>query len=125
MIWEDVGILFIFYHIMDLNKVLEGGPWSFEQNMPVYHKLTGTEYPQMVSLDTVGIWVQVYDIPKGFISEHLLRSVGVYIGEFVKADDLASLDGVWKPYIHIRIKIDIRKPLKRRMKIKRERGSWS
>lgn len=27
---------FIFFHVMDLRKVIKGGPWLFEQNMLVY-----------------------------------------------------------------------------------------
>lgn len=46
---------FVFYHVMDLHKVLEGRPWSFEQNMLVYKKLTGTEDPHMVSVSEVDI----------------------------------------------------------------------
>lgn len=32
----DYRYSFVFYHTMDLQKVLEGGPWSFEQNTLVY-----------------------------------------------------------------------------------------
>lgn len=115
---------FIFYHVMDLKIVLEGGPWSFEHNTLVYDRLTGMEDPQMVPLDTVDIWVQVYDVPKGFMSETILKSIGEYIGEFIKVDP-TSLDGMWKQFVRIRVKINIMKPLRRRMKIKREGGSWS
>lgn len=43
---HDIGgyrYSFIFFHVMDLRKVIEGGPWSFEQNMLVYHKLQDIE----------------------------------------------------------------------------------
>lgn len=39
---HDIGgyrYSFVFYHILDLKKVIEGGPWSFEQNMLVYHQV--------------------------------------------------------------------------------------
>lgn len=38
---------------------------------------------------------------KGFISENILRSVGNFIGTFVKADP-ASLDGILKSFVRIR-----------------------
>lgn len=124
---HDIGgfrFSFVFYHIMDLRKVLEGGPWSFEQNTLVYKQVNKEEDPHLVSLKEVDIWVQVHDIPKGFISENILKSVGDYIGKFIKTEP-ASFDGGWKQFVRIRVTIDIQKPLRRRMKIKREGGSWS
>lgn len=123
---HDIGgyrYSFDFYHVMDLQHVLDGGPWSFEQSMLVYHKMTETEDPHLVQLNAVDIWVQVYDIPTGFISENILKSIGMYIGKYIKSDP-ASLDGRWKPFVRIRVTLDIQQPLKRRMKIKREGGSW-
>ena len=70
------------------------------------------------------IYVQVYDIHKGFMSERILKRVGDYIWRCVKIDP-ASLYGLWKPFVRIRVTINVHKPLKRRMKIKREGGEWS
>ncbi|KAK1376452.1 hypothetical protein POM88_032645 [Heracleum sosnowskyi] len=41
---------FVFYHILDMQKVLDGGPWTFEQSLLVYHKLEGKEDPHLVNL---------------------------------------------------------------------------
>lgn len=103
--------------------MLEGGPWSFEQNMLVYTRVNGAEEANAVNLNEMDIWAQVYDLPSGFVSENIMRSIGTYIGRYVKTDP-SSLDGMWKPYVRIRVKLDIEKPLKRRMKIKREGGDW-
>lgn len=124
---HDIGAYrysFVFYHVMDLRKVLEGGPWSFEQNMLIYKQQKEGEDPQEMELNEMEIWVQIHDIPKGFLSETVLKNVGMYIGKYVKSDP-ASLDGTWKPYVRIRVILDIQKPLRRRMKVKREGGSWS
>lgn len=58
---------FVFYHMMDLHKVLEGGPWTFEQSMMIYHRLLDNEDQHMVQLQEADMWVQIYDILKGFI----------------------------------------------------------
>lgn len=39
--------------------------------------------------------------------------------------DVNALDGVWKLFTRIRVKLDVEKPLKRRLKIKPEGDSWS
>lgn len=124
---HDIGgyrYSFVFFHIMDLRKVIEGGPWSFEQNLLVYHKMQEMEDAHQVVLNEVEVWVQVHDIPKGFISENILMSIGGSIGKYVKSDS-ANFDGTWKAYVRIRVILNIEKPLKRRMKIKREGGNWS
>ncbi|WOH11863.1 hypothetical protein DCAR_0831359 [Daucus carota subsp. sativus] len=124
---HDIGgsrFSFVFYHPLDLQKVLEGGPWTFEQSLLVSHKLGEHEDPHLVKLNKIDIWVQIYDLPQGFISENILMSIGKFIGSFVKTDP-ANLTGGWKLYQRIRVTMDLDKPLKRRMKIKREGGDWS
>ena len=71
---------FVSYHIFDLQKVVERGPWSFEQNMLVYHQVQNEEDPGQVALNAMDIWVQIHDIPKGFISECILARIGNFVG---------------------------------------------
>lgn len=70
------------------------------------------------------IWVQVYDMPTEMVSERILHSIGNHIGSVVKMDPTNS-SGAWRLYTRIRVKVGINKPLKRRMKIKKEGGAWS
>lgn len=50
--------------------------------------------------------------------------MGNYIGTFVKADP-TSFDGPWKAYVRIRVTMNVLKPIKRKMKIKRDGGTCS
>lgn len=111
-----------------MQKVLDGGPWTFEQSLLVYHKLEGNEDPHLVKLHRSDIWLQVYDLPQGLVSENILVNIGNFVGKFVKSDP-ANFNGGWRMYARIRITMDLDKPLKdldkplkRRMKIKREGG---
>lgn len=36
---ENFRYSFVFFHMPDLQKVREGGPWTFEQSMLVFHHL--------------------------------------------------------------------------------------
>lgn len=124
---HDIGGMrysFVFFHKMDIQKVIDGGPWSFEQATLVLHQLANGEDPNTVKLQYVEMWVQVYDIPRGLLSENILRSVGASIGKFIRMDT-NTLDGAWKPFARIRVMINVEKPLKRRLKIKREGDSWN
>lgn len=98
---HDIGgykYSFVFYHVMDLRKIMEEGPWSFEQNMLVSHKMQDMEDVHQVPLNEVNIWVQVHDIPKRLISENILKSIGTFIGTYVKSDP-ANFDGTWKAFV--------------------------
>lgn len=93
---HDIGGIkysFVFYHPMDLQKVLDGGPWSFKHSMLLYNKLQQNGDPKEMQLNDVKIWVQVYDVPNGFISENILQSIGNYIGQYIKSDP-ANIDGI-------------------------------
>lgn len=100
----DMRYSFVFYHPLDVQKIVEGGPWSFEQGMLVYKQIEGDEDPKTVTLNEIDIWVQVYDVPKGFVSEPILQSIANTIGVFVKSDP-ANLNGLWKSYYRIRVRI--------------------
>lgn len=110
---------FIFYHKLDMLKVMEGGPWSFEQSMLVLHQVEMGEDPIAIQITNMEMWVQIYDMPRGFVSENILQSIGAAMGKYVKSDP-GTFEGGWKPYIRIRVAVNVEKPLTRRMKIKRE-----
>ncbi|KAL8112236.1 hypothetical protein AgCh_019798 [Apium graveolens] len=120
----DHRFSFVFFHKLDLQKVVEGGPWTFEQSLLLYHVLGENENPHTVPLNKMDIWMQVYDVPKGLISEKLLQNIGDFVGTFVKSDP-TNINGVWKMFMRIRITMNVEKPIKRRMKIKREGGEWN
>lgn len=109
---------------MDMQKVLDGGPWSFEQSMLVYHRLMDNEDPQLVNLLEVDMWVQIYDIPKGSISENVLKNIGDSFVRYVKSDP-ANFHNTWKDHVRVRVTLNVDKPIKRRMKLKRDGTNWN
>lgn len=120
----DMKYSFIFFHKLDMQKVLEGGPWSFEQSMLVLHQVPMGEDPCTAQLQEMEIWVQIHDIPRDFISKNILKSIGTSMGKYIKSAP-GTYEGGWKPYVRIRVTMNINKPLKRRMKIKLEGNSSS
>lgn len=70
------------------------------------------------------IWLQVYDIPNGLFSERTIQNIGKFVGKLVKTDP-SNLNVSWKAYARVRITMDVTKPLKRKMKLKRDGGEWS
>lgn len=67
---HDIGghiYSFVFYHVLDMQKVLEGGPWTLEQIFLLHHKLEANEDAHLVKFNKMKIWGQVYDLPTGLI----------------------------------------------------------
>ncbi|MBA0818648.1 hypothetical protein Gohar_003642 [Gossypium harknessii] len=117
---RDLGekrYIFKFFHIMDMERVLKGSPWTFNNHLLVLHKLSKGEDPLRVPLISASFWVQVHDVPIGFYSENLAIQLGNFIGIFQEYDS-ANLGKENMNYMRIRIQIDIRRPLKRKKQVK-------
>lgn len=115
--------LFMFNHVLDLERIVEKGPWSFEQNLLVTTRMEQGMNPSAVDLHYADFWVQVYDIPCGFMSELVGKEIGKFLGTFIAADS-NNFSGLWRSYMRIRVRIDVSKPLKRRMRMKKPGGDW-
>lgn len=73
---------FLFYHEVDDKRVMEGCPWSFNRRALLMHRLKDGENSRSVKLNTIDLWVQVYDLKIGFMAERLNTEVGNNIGKF-------------------------------------------
>jgi len=61
--------LFQFSHKLDIQKVLRGGPWFFNKHMMVLGAMEDGESPEQVPLNTVPFWIQVHNLPVGYMAE--------------------------------------------------------
>lgn len=120
---EANHFLFQFYHEVDVKRVMDGCPWSFNRRALVMSRLKEDKNPRCVELNSMDLWVQVYDLKAGFMTERILKEVGNYIGQFV-ASGPGNFVGVWRDYLRVRVAIDVTKPLKRRMKIRKTGDEW-
>lgn len=116
-------VLFQFFHDVDLKRILEDGPWFFEQSLLVLRRLEINESLFDVQLTESDFWVQIHNLPVGFLSEKIVEAIGSYVGVYKHADK-SSFDGSWKAFLRIRVSIDVTKPLKHKMKIKKTGGEW-
>ncbi|CAN1807844.1 Uncharacterized protein At4g02000 [Linum perenne] len=114
-------VLFRFYHARDVQWVIDNGPWTFDGSLLVLHELKQGEHPANVALKTTDFWVQVHNLPNGFFSTLVVKALGNYIGEFVKYDERGTL-GSADLVLRIRVRLDIREPLRREKTLKRPNG---
>ena len=108
--------LFQFFHELDTERVIKGGPWTFNQHMLIMSRLKLGDNPSQIPLHSAGFQIQVYDLPCGCQTEKVGKEIGNFIGSYVEAD-ANNFGGVWRNFMRIKVAIDVRKPLKRRMKI--------
>lgn len=71
--------LFQFYHKIDIKRVCDGSPWSFNRKALVIARKKEGDIPRGVSLNKLELWVQIHDLRAGFMSEKVVREVGNYI----------------------------------------------
>lgn len=115
--------VFQFFHENDIARVLDKGPWGFENYTLICKRLGPEDIPENISMFLLDIWVQIFDLPCGYMSEKIASLIGNHVGNFISSDPNNFLGG-WKSYLRIRVSIDVRLPLKRKMKMKKRDGSY-
>ncbi|KAL8094551.1 hypothetical protein AgCh_036179 [Apium graveolens] len=115
--------LFQFYHEVDVKRVMEGYPWSFNRRALIMARLKENENPRSVELNTIDLWIQVYDLKVGVMSERIFKGIRDYIGYFIDSCPI-NFKGVWREYMRIRVSINLDVPLKCRMKLKMAGDKW-
>lgn len=79
--------------------------------------------PRNVELNTLDLWIQIHDLKAGFMSEKIIKQVGNYIGTFIESCP-SNFVGVWREFMRVRVRIDLSKPLKRRIKLIKSGDDW-
>lgn len=67
--------------------------------------------------------MQLHGMAPGFMAQRVVQDIGNYIGTYVKSDT-NNFIGVWREYLRVRVSIQLDKPLKRRMKLKKSEEQW-
>ncbi|XP_062085383.1 uncharacterized protein LOC133791472 [Humulus lupulus] len=120
-ILEQNRFLFQFYHEIDINRVLDGSPWTYDRKQLIIKRLKTGDNPKLINLDTLDMWVQIHDLQSGFKTEQVVQKAGNYIGVFLKSDP-NNYNGVWRDYLCVRVSVPLSAPLKRRMKFRKRDG---
>ena len=90
---------------VDLERVLEGAPLKFNDQLLLLHHLHQRESPEEVMrLFHIYFWVQVHGIPTSFMSENVGRQLGNFLGEFISYN-AGNNSTFWRSYMRIRVKM--------------------
>ncbi|KAK5794707.1 hypothetical protein PVK06_035948 [Gossypium arboreum] len=106
VIEEDYRLFF------DLKKVSEGMSWTFNRHLIIFHKLEQGEDLLEVPLNYSIFWAQIHNLPMGLMSKGMACQFGNFIGTFMEYDTALISRGIGR-FMRIRVKVDVRIPLKR------------
>ncbi|MCI13752.1 hypothetical protein A2U01_0034872, partial [Trifolium medium] len=115
--------LFHFGHVLDMEAVLKGGPWSFDNNMLIVERVQLGMRIENIPLFHVELWVQVHKLPMGLMKEKFGIPLANYIGTFVEYDKNNNTS-FWRDYMRLRVRVDVRQPLKKDTRVKDKNGEW-
>ncbi|CAN1221768.1 hypothetical protein LINGRAPRIM_LOCUS382 [Linum grandiflorum] len=115
---EGRRFLFRFYHKLDLRWVVDSGPWTHNGCLLLLHELRPPETPRTPALNKASFWLVAYNLTPGYFTEVVGRTLGNFVGRFVKYDPIQYYDGN-KAVMRIRTELDITLPLKREKRIRR------
>ncbi|CAN1780695.1 hypothetical protein LINPERHAP1_LOCUS15167 [Linum perenne] len=114
-------VLLRFNHIVDLRRVVDLGPWSFDQNLLVLRELKSGETPTTVDLRYVDFWIHVTNLSVSLFSATVGKALGDYVESFLEYDVNNIFMGP-ESYMRVRVRIDVRLPLKREKKVRKAGG---
>lgn len=115
--------VFQFYHKIDIQRVFMGGPWTFNGHLLIHGKISLGDILTQIPLFHVNFWVQIHNLPAGFMNEVIGKHLGNFIGAFLEYDPNNN-SGVWRMYMRIKVQVDVRIPLKQEKKVKKAGGDW-
>lgn len=122
---KEIGqevFLFQFFRKEDMNWVMSGGPWSFDNVMLALKPVAAGEDPTKVQTWFLNIWIQLYNLPMGYMLKSVGRQLENFFGEFLEYDSKNNAF-IWRDCVRVRIRLDVCKPIKRKKKITKRDGS--
>lgn len=77
------------------------------------------EDPLKVPLWLLNIWIQIHDLPMGFMMESVGKQLGNFFGVLLEYD-MKNNSSIWRECMRVRIRLDVRKQLKCKKKLIRK-----
>ncbi|KAJ8747858.1 hypothetical protein K2173_013026 [Erythroxylum novogranatense] len=118
----DGGLyIFQFFHEVDLNRILEMSPVTFNNNLLILARMNGFTHPGDVPLFHFDIWVKVLGLLPGCMTGRAAKKIGNEISHFIATD---PNNRTWSKYMRVRVRLDVRNPLKKEIQLRKKQGEW-
>nr|POE98551.1 hypothetical protein CFP56_46459 [Quercus suber] len=110
---RDIGdniLLFEFEDCLDLERVLEFEPWSYDKSLVVFQRALDAESALSLDYTRSSFWIQIHNVPDYLLSQETGESVGKTLGKVLQVADPED-DGAGGEFLRVRINLDISRPL--------------
>ncbi|XP_019159927.1 PREDICTED: uncharacterized protein LOC109156530 [Ipomoea nil] len=94
------------------------------KSLLVLRRLQSDEDPETVELFHCDFWIQIHNLPVGFRLDSVVSTICSFLGMLVESDD-RNFDGCLRTFYRVWVTVDISKPLKKQMKLKKNDGAWA
>ncbi|MFQ6627573.1 hypothetical protein Gotur_006201 [Gossypium turneri] len=108
--------LFQFFHELDIERVVAGIPWFFNNHLIILQRVPIGVNPVVMELNHTEFWIQVHDLPPGLMSVSMAKQLGDFCGKFLEYDTSIPSLGI-QNYLRIRVCLNVAAPLKRKKKV--------
>ena len=115
----DLGdniLVFEFEERLNLERLLELEPWSYDKHMVAFEWVSEIETVPLLEFSRVTFWVQIHNVPKRSLTQSTGESMGKTIRKVLEVADPED-DGAGNEFLRVRVSIDISKPLRRCRKL--------
>ena len=112
---RDIGdniLLFEFDDILDLERVLEYKPWSYDRNLVVFQRTVDAESALSLDYSFTTFWMQIHNITPNLVTQETGESIGNRLGTVLQVADPKD-DRIGGEFLRVRIKLDISRPFLR------------
>ncbi|GAU32101.1 hypothetical protein TSUD_358070 [Trifolium subterraneum] len=115
--------LFQFGHPLDMEAVIKGGPWTFDNYLLILEQIPLGMQIESIPLQHVDLWVQIHNLPIGLMKEKVGITLSNFIGKFVEYDQ-NNKSSFWRQYMRVKVRMDVHQPLKKDTRVKNIAGEW-
>ena len=116
---HDLGdniLVFDFEEGLDMERVLELEPWSYDKHMVAFERVSEIENVPLLEFGRVTFWVQIHNVLERSLTQSTGKLVGKTIEKVLEIADPKD-DGAGNEFLRVRVSIDISKPLPRCRKL--------
>lgn len=119
---HDNRFLLEFQSAGDFRFATGGGPWIYQGDAFLITEYDGKSRPSDVKLNSLPVWVRIYDLPLSMMTETMGKLIGARLGEVrkVAVDDQGR---AWDDFMRVRAEHPVDKSLTRWLKLKDKESS--
>ncbi|KAK4416831.1 hypothetical protein Salat_2508600 [Sesamum alatum] len=88
---ENDKLLFMFNHVVDMKRVLDGYPWNFNRNILILCELGDEENPQSLDLNWCPFYVHIHDLPIWKIAKEMAKAIRNCLFKLIKIQAIVVL----------------------------------